>query len=404
MKKIYALLICFALLLSAGCSADPVTKDTTNITRLPTQTSDCTTQQPEPEETVPNDYVPVQVPMAAISLPVSINNEYTEDDILLYSYKCQTVSLIIPDSEIEHNVIIDLQTRLDSFNIVAQEIRDRAKNDYTGTKDWNNYFYEILYTPTRIDLSVLSLYGEITSWGGGAHPSKSCISSNYDMTTGDILTLGTILTHEDKLDALCNLLIDEVADIKAEKYLYTDYSDIIRSRFAQNESYNESWFFSGSGLCFHFSPYEIAPYSSGVITITIPYEKLTGIIEDRYFPAERDVANGTVRIVKEDEAGLTAFSQIAEVILDGTGEMLFIYTDRSVQDVSINIGTTDTAGNFVKSFSIFATPILTPGDAVMLQNLWDPQETIELKYMSNNKEITKYIFCDTDSEIQIVEN
>jgi len=401
MKKILATLLCFAVLVGAGCTAEAPAPQETTIPQISEQTE--ATTKPEAEATQANDYIPAQAPMAAISLPVSVKQEYTENDVLLFTYKCQTISLIIPDSEIERKVILDLQNRLDSFSSTAEDISNQAKADYKEDKDWQNYFCEVLYTPERIDLSVLSLYGENTNWVGGAHPSKNCISSNYDLTTGEVLTLGSILTHEDTLESLCDLLIEEVAEIKAEKYLFPDYADIIKNRFAQNESYNESWYFSNSGLCFYFSPYEIAPYSSGVITLTIPYEKLNGIIEDRYFPAERDVANGTLSIAKEAGTDLTAFSQIAEVILDGTGEMLFLYTDRSVQDISIAVGTVDAAGNFTKSSTVFATPILTPGDAVMLQNLWDTQQTLTVQYTSTNQVITKYITCDANGTIQITD-
>lgn len=394
MKRLTALFLCVALF-AAGCTAKQPIEETSTATLQITEPSETTTQ-PETEDIHVNDYVPNQVPMAAISLPVSENNRYTEDDILLFSYKCQTISLIIPDSEIEQKVIVDLQTRLDGFNSAAQEISDRAKMDYNAGKDWKNYFYEILYTPTRIDLSVLSLYGENTSWVGSSHPSKNCTSSNYDLMTGDVLTLGSILTHEDALNSLCDLLIEEVTEIKAEKYLFEDYSEIIENRFAQNESYNEGWFFSSTGLSFYFSPYEIAPYSSGVITVTIPYDKLTGVIEDRYFPAEREVANGAMQLIKESDS----FTQIAEVILDDTGEMIFLYTDRSVQDVSIEIETKDENNNFISATTIFATPILTPGDAVMLQkDFKNAQQTIRVIYQTNDQTITQYITLNENGAI-----
>lgn len=402
MKKLIALLICIALLTATGCSKQKQAENN-EITETPQMTDNPqTTTQPETEVTQVSDYVPEQVPMAAISLPVSETNAYTEDDVLLFTYRCQTISLIIPDSEIEQKVILDLQNRLDGFYADAQEISDRAKTDYIAGQDWTNYFFEVLYKPMRIDLSVLSLYGENTSWVGGAHPSKNCISSNYDLVTGDVLTLGSILTHEDALETLCDLLIEEVADIKAEKYLFTDYEDIIHNRFSQNESYNETWYFSNEGLSFYFSPYEIAPYSSGVITITIPYEKLTGIIEDRYFPAEREIANGTLNLVQEADANLEDFTQIAEVILDSSGEMLFLYTNLSVHNVMVEIGALDENGNFIHEKSVFAAPILTPGDAIMLKaHTADDQSTIKVSYQTNDQTITQFIQTDDQGNVTL---
>ena len=401
MKKLTALLLCMTLLGITGCDANKPTENSTTTTAFITEPVE-TTVQPETEETQVNDYIPDQMPMAAISLPVSVKNEYTEDDILLFTYKCQTISLIIPDSEIEQKVILDLQNRLDGFNTAAMEISDRAKNDHTASDEWKNYFYEVLYTPERIDLSVLSLFGENTSWVGGAHPTKNCTSSNYDLMTGDVLTLGSILTHENALDTLCSLLIEEVSEIKAEKYIFEDYGDIIETRFAQNESYNESWFFSNTGLSFYFSPYEIAPYSSGIIVVTIPYEKLTGVIEDRYFPAERDMANGKLELVAEANTELDSFSQIAEVILDTSGEMVFLYTNRSVHNVTVEVGTIDENGNFINATTVFAAPILTPGDAVMLQAIFENvKDNIKIVYQTNGQTISQYISTDSNGTITL---
>ena len=217
MKKIAIVLVCIALLTSAGCKAEQPIDDIIATTGVVATTA--ATTQPVTEAAEINNYVPEQVPMAAISLPVSEKNEYTEDDVLLFSYKSQTISLIIPDSEIERKVILDIQKRLDGFNSEAEEIGLRAKADYTESENWNNYFYNVLYTPGRIDLSILSLHGVNTTWVGGAHPNHSCTSANYDLTTGDVLTLGSILTHVDSLQTLCQLLIDEATEIKAEKFL-----------------------------------------------------------------------------------------------------------------------------------------------------------------------------------------
>ena len=399
MKKLAIALVCMALLISTGCKAQQPINDTTTSTTAVVETTEVTTQ-PETETTEISSYIPDQVPMAAISLPVSEKKEYTEDDVLLFSYESQTISLIIPDSEIERKVILDIQNRLDGFNSEAEEIRLRAKADYTGNENWTNYFYNVLYTPGRIDLSVLSLHGVNTTWVGGAHPNHSCTSANYDLTTGDVLTLGSILTHEDSLSNLCQLLIDEATEIKAEKYLYTDYEDTIRNRFAQNESYNESWYFSNEGLCFYFSPYEIAPYSAGIITLTVPYENLTGIIEDRYFPAERDISTGTLRFVKQDDADLDTFSQIAEVVLDSEGQMVFLFTDTSIQEIAIEIGTLQGNGEFVQAKSIFAAPILTPGDAVMLQSTFYNNDSIKVTYRSGDKIITQLLTCNDSGIIE----
>lgn len=392
MKNAVAVLLVLAMLLVlAGCRHDP---EVLPANTTPAITEETTTKPTiETTVTVNEDIIPEQAPMAAVSLPVSTTQSYTEDDQLLFTYKCQTISLIIPDSEIEDKVILDFQKRLDDFSSSAQELSNQAKNDQQTKADWKPYFYNVLYNPTRIDLSVLSLFGTITSWSGGAHPAHNCTSANYDLITGDVLTLGSILTHEDALEELCVLLIGEVAEIKAEKFIVSDYEKIIRSRLIGNESYNEAWYFDNSGLNFYFSPYEIAPYSSGIITVTIPYEKLTGIIEDKYFPPETDVAAGIIHATRQADADLSAYTQIAEVILDKEGEMVFLSTNRSVHKVMIQTGRWNEAGTvFTVECTVFATPMLTPGDAAMIQlSIPDTISNVRISYESNGELIEEFI-------------
>ena len=398
MKKIIAALLVISMLFClAACKQDAASNDQT----VATTTSELTknTEITEDTEPVINDIIPEQAPMAAVSLPVSVTESYTEDDVLLFTYRCQTISLIIPDAEIEDKVIIDFQNRLDDFSESAQSLNLQSQNDYKSASNWNPYFFNILYSPTRIDHAVLSMFGNNISWAGGAHPTHNCTSANYDLITGDVLTLGSILTHEDALDDLCGLLIDSVAEIKAEKFIMSDYEDTIRTRLIQNESYNEAWYFDNNGINFYFSPYEIAPYSSGVITVNIPYEKLVGIIEDRYFPPESDVTTGTIKAIKHADADAAQFTQIAEIIIDKEGEMIFLYTDKSVQNVSIEYGYwNDSQTVFSTQCTVFATPCLTPGDAAMIQlSSSDAPPCVRLKYESNQETIVEYIVLNQDN-------
>ena len=392
MKKTIAALLALSMIVCfAGCNPDTQEKPTQNTNAVTEESTNEATV--ETTEAVFQDVVPEQAPMAAVSLPISTTNSYTENDVLLFTYKCQTISLIIPDSEIEDKVILDFQKRLDDFSVSAQELNLQSKDDYQNKKEWTPYFYNILYNPTRIDLSVLSLFGTSTSWSGGAHPTRNCTSANYDLITGDVLTLGSILTHEDALESLCTLLTNSVAEIKAEKYIIDGYEEIIRSRLIGNESYNEAWYFDHNGLNFYFSPYEIAPYSSGIITVTIPYEKLTGIIEDKYFPPETDIATGLIQAKRQTDADLSVFTQIAEVVLDKEGEMVFLYTDRAVHNLTVQVGSWNTDGTvFTEDCTVFATPMLTPGDAAMVQlSVPDTMPNVRIQYESNGKNIVEYI-------------
>jgi len=256
---------------------------------------------------------------------------------------------------------------------------------YTGPENWVPYLYTLTYSPTRIDQGVLSLYGTNIIYSGSAHPSYNCVSVNYDLITGNILTLGSILHHADALATLEGLVLDALDAISKEKQLRNDYTDTIHTRFAREESYDEDWFFSPSGLCFYFPPYEIAPYSSGIIVVEIPYDQLVGVISDAYFPAEHDATLGNILIQPLQEAEISKFTQIGELILTNNGgEKLLLSTDGFIQNPRITVATPTTG----ETYTAFASQYLTPGDAIMVETTAESLANLTLQYEENGETVS----------------
>ena len=185
----------------------------------------------------------------------------------------------------------------------------------------------------------------------------------------------------------------EALDIDSIKAIMDGFEVTIRNRLETNVNFDEDWYFSNEGLCFCFSPYEIAPYSSGTIVVTIPYEKLTGVMDDSFFPAERSTVYGEVTASRFQDTDQSSLTQIAEVILDREGEMLFLYTDKKVDQVTLELGQWDQDGVvFTPTCAVFATQALTPGDAIMVQTqIPDVMPTLRLSYVSGDETITRYI-------------
>lgn len=384
MKKILSILL--ALTLLAGCTAAQESVPTETTVPTPQESVAIQEEVLVPTETEPTP-VADQLPMVAVSIPLNTNTVYAEDGSAIFRRTSQSMQLTMRDPDVADKIILDFLNRVDSHTATADGVQQAAEAAYTGDTGWNTYFYDLIYDPMRVDHSVLSLYGEIVSYSGGNHPQRQCSSANYNMVTGDVLTLGSILYHIDSKDELAELVIKSLDSIAEEKYLLDDYKEVARQRFNRDESFDEEWYFTSEGLCFYFAPYELAPYSSGVITAQIPYNKLTGIIADEFFPAEEDSSEGSITVADIDDIDMDQFSQIAEVTLDQDGEMFFLYTTGTVRNVCINAVT---AGNEMSpadtDHTIFTTYTLTPGDAIMLKLLIDedvPQ--LYLSYESGNE-------------------
>lgn len=369
MKKIYSIFLSVCILLAfTGCTA---TKPEETV---PTDKIEDTLPQTPSEITEP----PIaQATMAAVSVPTITEELTAEDGTVLFQYTYQQMSLVLQEPEVADKVIIDFLNRVDTTRSDAESIADAAEADYSGQDEWIPYLYHVTYSPKRIDQSVLSLFGTKATYSGSFHPERTCLSANYDLITGDVLTLGSIMHASSTTDDFCQLVLSGLSEMAKENYLYTGYEDAVKQRFAVDESQDQDWYFSQTGLCFYFEPYEIAPYSSGIISVEIPYEKLTNLLHPNYFPSERANAAGTVQISRFEDTDSKQFTQIAEVIQDKDGQMYFIYTNKSVQDIRIFV--TDAAS----SYTIFAAYGLTPGDAVMVQAAADSAKTMKVSFKSS---------------------
>lgn len=393
MKRFLSILLLLTLLLT-GCAQEPVetTPSTTATTTQPeTEPVTETTQAPTVETTLTPVYT--QQPLFAVSVPAVREYLTADDNSVIFRLTYQSMRLVMQDADVADAIILDYLNRVDRASAAGTGIKSQAETDSAGNAFRGPYLCDTLYSPTRIDSSVLSLYGTSVLYSGSSHPDYSCFAANYNMITGDVLTLGSILTHTDSVDTLCDLTIEQLDAMAEEYFLYDDYREVARMRFAGEESYDEDWYFSSGGLCFFFPHYEIAPYTSGIITVEIPYEKLSGIVDDAFFPPERDMSLGQVLAVRGSEADTSQFTQIAEISVDQGGEKIFLFADGAVQDLRMDVGSWDDSGNhFTAEYTCFAASTLTPGDAIALEAfIPDTMPNLRLTYRSGEQTVCIYI-------------
>lgn len=396
MKRIVPILLCIVLLLAA-CGTKPPTGDTSPSTGTPTTEPNTTTlPTEEPEETQPQD---LQLPMSAVFMPLIAEAPVYKDDVLVYSSTYQEISLTIPNADCAEAVIMDLLGRIDEMRVNSEDLKNWALEEYQGQEYWMPYSTEVIYSPVRIDEKVLSLHGANFSFSGGVHPNYACISANYDLVTGKYLKLEDVLIDKVAADTLCQKIIDKLAEMAEEYYLYDDYIRTVDERFGTLfdpawES-TDYWYLSGEGLCVYFSPYEIAPYASGTIEVTFTYEELDGLIHPDFVPAALPEGTpGTVEAVLAQDVDLDSFTQSAEAIMDAEGEQVVLYTDGMVSGLTLEYGTWDEDGvYFSPKATVFAANTLTPGDAIMLQTMFsDTMPHLRLRYTSDGEEFTYFLF------------
>lgn len=372
MKKLLSifLVICLLISLCACRKKNPKPSDTPNSTT--TSNTESTRVDTLTEDTT----------LIAVSVPPVTENLTHDDGTILFQYTYQNMSLVLNKPEVADKIIVDFLNRVDSTRSIAESTANMAKAAYSGDKNWSPYLYHITYSPARIDPEVLSLYGNNVVFSGAGHPEITCVSASYDLATGDVLTLASIMQKDASTDMFRDLVLDSLAEIADSNYLYDNYKETVTTRFTADPSQDEAWYFTQSGLCFYFAPYEIAPYSSRVVTVEIPYEKLRNLIHIDYLPDERPSATGKHTVSSFENINLDSFDHIAEIVANKEGKMYMVQADNMIQDVRILFS--DTAS----SYTVFAAYNLSPGNGIMVQADEAMLNNMKLAYKTGKEIIT----------------
>lgn len=367
MKRLICMLVIICLCLSVmGCLPDApyVTAPSTTIpsTTTPPQTQS-TTAPTIPETTYPDLEYPY--PIAAVSLPVMDATRTANDGTPIFTYSFQTMSLVIPDPSSANSITVDFLNRTDFSNSAANNVDQAALAAYQNQADWTEYFYRHLYTPTRLDQSILSLYGTTNYYDGAPHSTAVADSLTYDLMHGTVLTLRQLLVPNYDSSTLSQLITSHFDPTQTESF-YPDYADVILDMFSTNIPV-EDWYLTDEGLCFFFNPGEIAPYSEEIPVSTIPYEALNGLLQDAFFPAESVLFYGEPMLSALSADQMPALDHIMELIADHESPRYCLSTNGTVQNIRLYLGNWDDAGNFTLTATVFAAQALTNNTALLLQ-------------------------------------
>lgn len=373
-KLVFFSLLCFFLCFS-GCNLEEKVPPMDVIS--PTQSQSAST-----------DLSPVFV--NAISLPVTREVTYAEDGTEIFVNIYQNVELVLPDPQVADKVILALLNRIDTATGTAKDILTQAETNYSPSDTWQSYICRNIYSPTRLDNGVLSLFGQLTTFSGNAHAESVFNSVSYDLTTGENLALHNILLPHFDMDALKDAIKAVLAEQEEENYLYSHYPQVVDDRFRQDVLDDESWYFSQAGLCFYFSPYEIAPYASGVIVAEVPYEQLTGILENAYFPDEIPAVKGTMLKEPFGASAQEEYDSFWEISLEEGFQKILLHPDTTIYNVRLEIGHNDE--EFIPEYTVFAASALQAQDAIIITfNGASTLSNLRVSYTSNNKTVYQTI-------------
>lgn len=285
MKKLTALLLTLTLTLSlAACGAQEVTVKPDDASPAP----------------VPTDAVESTLHFA-LGEPLKYAEEFTADDgtlLLSVSYELPQLELYTADGALYTlpmtSNTADVQPKAvavrDTFNAeMAQKLAESkawseslladARDHYESIEDeyreyWSPYADELVAEVSYMTEGLVSASAVAYSYYGGAHPNGGWYGWNYDLTTGEFLTLdsldaqpsnindlGETLTH-----TLALFILDEIDEQGLAGDYYDDYYSYIFDLAA-----NANYCFTDTGMTVIFDAYVIGPYAAGAQIFDIPY-------------------------------------------------------------------------------------------------------------------------------------
>ncbi len=362
------------------------TAPSTTVTTVPTGTA----------ETEGKDYV--RQNMVSISLPEMTEAILSEDGVTLFRHTFQDVVLSFPNPRITEAVTLDLLQRMD-INAATVAALENLTQYYTPGTEWDTLSYGLLYTPTRIDSTVLSLKGVEDIYSGSGDAGYSIVCVNYYMPTGSVMSLAQILSEESGAqDALLQALLQVLTENADEWGLFEDYSDSVTRYFPSYLAQESIWFFSPEGLNICFAPYDIAPHSYGTIIATIPYEDLAGIVRQDLLPLEPSEVTGSLNVLDLSTAPLDGYTHFAECILSAEGVNHLITTDTILYDVRLELGVYGNDGSFIPTSTVFAANSLCADQAIRL--CWNPDsQQLRLRCTTGGKNQSFQLAVDQKGKI-----
>lgn len=284
-KQVLALLLTSCLLLTA-CNNGTNNSTSSN---LPVGTNETTTTEDEETEesrdnTTTEETADKEDEAAEDAITITYetdDEEYTaENGDLIFEYRISYPVVNIKDNTTAQELInANLQEQRQSFQEYIQEAKEDATSFYEQSTD-DEYptssYASYDYYEHRIDENIISFERIDYFYLGGAHGEGVYTGLNYDAKTGDLLTLNDIFTDPELAMEQLNAHLSYLASLPYYRELmYEDVDADISCLLEEG-----SWYFAKDGIHFVAQPYALGPYSSGNITFTVPYEKLSDLKED----------------------------------------------------------------------------------------------------------------------------
>lgn len=319
----------------------------------------------------------------------------SDDGTTYYRQSLGTATVSSKDERAAERINSSLTELYVRFGADAEYTRRVAEDQPDGEQIALSYY--CAPSVTRCDTRVLSAVFDVSQDIGGIHADSTRTSRSYNADNGSLLTLADIAKNEEQLKTFIkNYVIGLAAgdDYKegGVSILFDDFESTINDLVDAGAN----WYFSDGGLVFYANPYDIAPYSRGVLLFEIPYSALAEFIDEGFMPVEYEGENGMLLADDGDKLDRSSLNILGTVTVDEDGQSVVLSAEETVYNVKI----------YTSGRMLWQRNYLTTGEGVEVKSfIPDAQPSIAVSYeLADGTEIVRGIFqSGKDGSILLVD-
>ena len=148
-----------------------------------------------------------------------------------------------------------------------------------------------------------------------------------------------------------------------------------------------SWYLGQDGLVLFSSLYELGPYASGIAEFTIPYEDLKTVMDERWFPPERQ-GSGELSVQAMSEVPDGSVEIVDRAVVDEGGGEVCLLVSGTVYDLSLSrVYYSDDLSEFYQDRLIWHTSSLTDAALQIAVLVPDAIPNLHIAYRTADGEV-----------------
>lgn len=319
----------------------------------------------------------------------------SDDGTTYYRQSLGTATVSSKDEHAAERINSSLAELYVRFGVDAEYTRRVAEDQPDGEQIALSYY--CAPSVTRCDTRVLSVVFDVSQDVGGIHADSTRTSRSYNADDGSLLTIADIAKNEEQLKTFIkNYVIGLAAGDDYKEGGVSILFDDFESTISDLVDAGANWYFSDNGLVFYANPYDIAPYSRGVLTFEIPYSALAEFIDESFMPVEYEGDNGMLLADDGDKLDRSSLNILGTVTVDEDGQSVVLSAEETVYNVKI----------YTSGRMLWQRNYLTTGEGVEVKSfIPDAQPSIAVSYeLADGTEIVRGIFqSGKDGSILLVD-